>query len=81
MKLEKFPEVFKLHTGQKEMFPYKYYTFERIINNNWIGIISKAGKEELKWNQEQFINNINSIKGYRISQTKFNMIKKCRVLL
>ena len=75
MKLEKFPQVFKLNTGQKEMFPYKYNTFDRLISNKGIGIINEAGKEELKWNQEQFIKNINSIKGCKVSSTKFNMIK------
>ena len=55
MKLESFPSVFKLSSGQKEMFPYKYYTFERLTNNKGIGVIEEAGNEELKWNQEQFI--------------------------
>ena len=72
-KLEEFPNAFNLTTGQKEMFPYKYYTFERIINNNWICIISKAGKEELKWNQEQFEKNIDSIPNCRINKDVFDM--------
>ena len=40
------------------MFPYKYYTFERLNKN--VGIISEAGQDELKvqWNQEQFEENI-----------------------
>ena len=32
MKLSKFPQTFKLKSGEKEMFPYKYYTLERLTN-------------------------------------------------
>ena len=38
MKLANFPKAFKLQSGAKEMFPYKYYTFDRLKTN--IGKIS-----------------------------------------
>jgi hypothetical protein len=61
MKLSRFPNAFNLESGQKEMFPYKYYTFDRLKNN--IGVISEAGKDEIKdnWNQEQFEENIKKL--------------------
>ena len=64
MKLANFPKAFKLQSGAKEMFPYKYYTFDRLLTN--VGKISEAGKQEIKrnWNQEQFEKNIESLKLY-----------------
>jgi hypothetical protein len=46
------------------MFPYKYYTFDRLKTK--VGKISEAGKQEIKrnWNQEQFEKNIESLKLY-----------------
>ena len=83
MKLSKFPNAFNLNSGEKEMFPYRYYTFERLKNN--VGKISEAGKEEIedKWKQEQFEENIEKLKLYideegKPSPTKtdyFNMIE------
>ena len=67
MKLEKFPKTFNITNIKKEVFPYQYYTFERLIRNKGIGIIEEAGNEELKWNQEQFIKNIDSIQLCRIN--------------
>ena len=51
MKLSKFPSAFKLDSGEKEMFPYKYYTFKLLREIN-VGVISEAGRDELpnKWN-------------------------------
>jgi hypothetical protein len=64
MPLSKFPAIFKLQSGEKEMFPYKYYTLERLKNN--VGIIAEAGKDELpnKWKQKQFEENIEKLKLY-----------------
>ena len=58
MKLSKFPNAFNLESGEKEIFPYKYYTFDRL--NKGVGIISQEGKDEIKdnWNQKQFEENI-----------------------
>ena len=64
MPLSKFPEAFNLESGEKEMFPYRYYTFERLNKN--VGKISEAGNQELKfkWNQKEFENNIEKLKLY-----------------
>ena len=61
MKLSKFPTTFGLECGEKEMFPYNYYTFKK-LKYRW-GNIKEAGKDELenKWNQEQFEENINKL--------------------
>ena len=47
MKLSAFPRAFKLECGGKEMFPYRYYTFDRLETNK--GLISEAGNEEIQW--------------------------------
>ena len=75
MKLEKFPETVKLEDVKKEVFPYKYYTFKRLEENHGIGIINEAGKEEINWNQKQFVENIDSIPNCRINENQFDMIK------
>ena len=76
-KLSQLPSMFNLPSGQKEMFPYKYYTIERLETNK--GIISEAGKNEDKpWAQEQykqFEENIDKIPGCRLSETEFDMYK------
>lgn len=63
MKLADFPTSFNLDCGIKEMFPYKYYTFENFEKLNCKGVISEAGKHELKhnWNQQQFEDNLNKL--------------------
>ena len=45
------------------MFPYNYYTFENFEKLNCKGIISEAGKHELKhnWNQQQFEENLKKL--------------------
>ena len=75
MKLADFPSSFNLECGQKEMFPYKYYTFENFKKLDCKGIISEAGKQELKhsWNQQQFEDNLNKL-GI-IEGDKFDMVE------
>ncbi|ELP93824.1 hypothetical protein EIN_176410 [Entamoeba invadens IP1] len=52
-KLSDFPKIFDLSNIQKELYPYNYYTIERIQNN--FGIISEAVEyESQKWNKEQY---------------------------
>ena len=61
----------------KEIFPYKYYTLERLNSN--AGIISESGKYEDKiWTEsdyKQFNDNIDSIPGCRIDNDKYDMWK------
>lgn len=75
MKLADFPKSFNLECGQKEMFPYKYYTFENFEKLGCKGIISEAGKQELKhnWNQQQFEENLNKL-GI-VTGNEFNMVE------
>ena len=84
-----FPEEFKNLNIQKELFPYRYYTYERVLmyNNNEkhniikpIGIIADCGNDELPiWTheqKEQFNKNID-IAQARIDNDKFDMLKYC----
>ena len=83
MKLSRFPSAFNLESGQKEMFPYRYYTFKRL--NKGVGKISEAGNDEIKdnWNQKEFENNIEKLKLYvdengnstNLKTDYFNMIE------
>jgi len=92
--LRTFPESFKKEFDglniQKELFPYRYYTYDRLKENNLAvsayqldkyGIISEVGKDEYPpWTLEQketFINNIKNIPGCLIDEDKFDMLKYC----
>ena len=77
-KLSKLPGMFHLEDEiKKELFPYKYYTLERLRDNK--GIISECGKDEDKvWDDDDmktFIKNIDSIPGCRIDENTFDMYK------
>ena len=79
-KLSDFPSMFGIKGIQKELYPYNYYTEERVKVN--VGIINEAGKYEIvPWNKEQydlFNENIDKIPGCRISETEFNMELYCK---
>ncbi len=78
-KLSEFPAMFNLPKVQKEIFPYKYYTLERLKTNR--GIINEAGKNEDKsWSEDDyklFNSNIDSIEGCRFDDNTFDMYKYC----
>ena len=78
-KLSQLPSMFNIKGVQKEIFPYKYYTFERLESN--IGTISEAGAHEDKpWTQSDyklFNENIDKIPGCRIDDNHFNMYSYC----
>ena len=69
--LKTFPEMFKLVTGPKEVFPYTYYTSTLLENDNRIGVISEAVNHVS--DSETFIKNINSIPGCKIDEDKFDL--------
>ena len=86
-KLSQLPSMFGLGNIEKELFPYKYYTYTilaegEILSDNdeviSVGIISEAGKyEDNPWGEEeykQFNINIDKI-GARVGENKFDMYK------
>ena len=79
-KLSDFPAMFGIEGIQKELYPYNYYTQERVSKN--IGVIDEAGKFEIvPWNDDQyklFNENIDKIPGCRISENEFNMELYCK---
>ena len=52
MPLRNFTKTFGLSIGEKEMFPYRYYTLARLDINR--GSIQHAGDNEQNWNQQLF---------------------------
>ena len=78
-KLSQLPKMFDIQNIQKEIFPYKYYTFERLQNG--IGEIDTCGdNEDTPWTIEDyklFKKNVDSIEGCRIDKKHFDMWKYC----
>ena len=76
-KLSQLPQCFNLPETQKEIFPYKYYTLDRLKENK--GVINEAGVLEDKlWTTEDyklFNENIDKIPGCRIDAHHFDMWK------
>ena len=73
-KLSRLPQMFHLEGIQKEVFPYKYYTIERLKSNR--GVIAEAGKDD-EWTEKDyklFNENIDKI-GCRIDSGTFDMYK------
>ena len=73
-KLESFPSMFKLDSGEKEAFPYSYYTSD-IVMDAAKGNINDAMKYVKPSLREQFIKNINNINGVKINDDEFDMKK------
>ena len=75
--LREFPKMFNIPSIQKEIFPYNYYTLDRLKSN--LGIISEAGLNEAKpWNDADyklFNENIDKIPNCRIDAEHFDMWK------
>ena len=71
--LKMFPEMFKLETGPKEVFPYTYYTSTLLKDDNRIGSISEAAKHVA--DKETFIHNINNIQGCKLGEDSFDLEK------
>jgi hypothetical protein len=65
--------MFKLESGEKEVFPYQYYNSELLKNGNKIGIIDEALKYIPIGLKDQFIENIEKIKNCRIDKNKFRI--------
>ena len=78
--LRDFPRMFQFTSPtapltEKEVFPYDYYTFERILNAE-PGIISEAVEFINLEDRQRFISNIDTI-GARLSADSFDMMKYC----
>ena len=86
-KLSQLPLMFGLTGIEKELFPYKYYTFTQLAESEIltddddiisVGIINEAGKyEDIPWGESEYTQfNINIDKiGARLGENKFDMYK------
>ena len=72
-KLCNFPGMFKLDCGEKEAFPYEYYSSTNAFNK--YGNINDALKFIKSDDKEQFIINVNKIEGIKIDENTFDMEK------
>ena len=76
-KLSQLPQMFNILDIQKEIFPYKSYTLDRLMIKK--GVIADAGlNEDKKWNDDEyklFNSNIDKIPGCRIDGEHFDMWK------
>jgi hypothetical protein len=72
-RLKEFPRMFKLESGATEVFSYQYYSSELLNKGNQIGVISDALKFIKDAEREQFIENVNKIKGCRVDDMKFRL--------
>ena len=76
-----FPKAFAETNIQKEYFPYNYYTYTRIFEQDGIGNINECINELFinETDTKIFIENINKIENCWIDKEKglFNMIKYC----
>ena len=79
-KLSDFPSMFNIKDISKELYPYNYYTQERVKQN--VGVIDEAGKYEcVPWNEKEyssFVENIDKIPSCRIDDNHFDMELYCK---
>lgn len=89
--LRTFPASFKKEFSglniQKELFPYRYYSYERLFSgcayplDKCAGVISECGNvEKPLWNEDQrkqFKENIDSIPGCKLGDDSFDMLLYC----
>ena len=82
--LRTFPESFKKEFQglniQKEIFPYRYYTFNRLSNSQKGNIPECGNDEQPQWNEaqrKQFKENIDKIPDCLIDSEHFDMLKYC----
>ena len=73
--LKKFPEMFGLDSGRKEVFPYNYYTSYR--SNDMFGNIDEALEYIKPEDKESFIQNIKEIANKGAKEGQFNMRDYC----
>jgi hypothetical protein len=72
-RLKEFPRMFKLESGEKEVFPYQYYSSELLKNGNKIGVIDEALEHIPIGLKDQFVENIDKIKGCRVDRNRFRL--------
>jgi hypothetical protein len=68
-RLKEFPRMFKLESGEKEVFPYQYYSSELLKNGNKVGVVEEALKYIKADDKSQFIENFKKIKNCALSRT------------
>ena len=73
-KLSKFPSMFHLDSGPKEVFPYDYYISSR-TKENQPGDIIEASKFVREEDRDYFISNVKAVAG--MNDTPFDMRKYC----
>lgn len=82
--LRTFPASFKKEFAglniQKELFPYRYYSYSR-LSGGCAGVISECGNDEKpEWNEnqrKQFKENIELIPSCKLGDDSFNMLLYC----
>lgn len=75
-KLEKFPQMFKLECGPKEVFPYDLYNDERLYKIQKWPIKDADQFEKERWTptkMNQFIDNVKRIPNCQIDDDYFNL--------
>ena len=72
-KLANFPEMFKLDSGEKEAFPYDYYSSANAFAER--GNIKEALQHVKPKDRDQFIKNIETLPDVKIDDNEFNMKK------